>query len=114
MIRQRTTGQFESSVSDAASGQWLRRSKFALAASAALAFTASTGWAAGITLTTLHSFQGTDGGGPKAGLVQAGDGSLRFLVAAHLNEGKAARYPGVAIGNDFNTQHRPERLECRS
>jgi len=46
--------------------------------------------------------------------IQAGDGSLRFLVAAHLNEGTAARYPGVAIGHDFNTQHRPERLECRS
>jgi uncharacterized repeat protein (TIGR03803 family) len=28
------------------------------------------------TLTTLHSFDGTDGGNPYAGLVQAGNGNL--------------------------------------
>ena len=45
--------------------------------------------------------------------IHPSDGCLGFRVATPFDESESARYPGVAIGNNFYTQHVPECLEGR-
>jgi len=59
------------------------------------------------TLTTLHSFDGTDGSSPQAGLVQATDGSFYGTAA---EGGHADCFFGDTCGTVFKTSHRWELL----
>jgi uncharacterized repeat protein (TIGR03803 family) len=85
------------------SGHAMIRLRFILALIASVSFGVAQG---GITLTTLHSFTGSDGANPAGGLVQGTDGNLYGTTSDNsitTNFGTVFRItPGGVFSNQYN------------